>query len=33
MKLRQDNNARISVDVWQKATQFCKGIILQLKNK
>ena len=23
----------IQVDVWQKPTQFCKAIILQLKNK
>ena len=23
----------IHVDVWQKPTQFCKAIILQLKNK
>ena len=23
----------IHVDVWQKSTQFCKAIILQLKNK
>ena len=23
----------IHVDVWQKPTQFCKSIILQLKNK
>ena len=23
----------INVDVWQKPTQFCKAIILQLKNK
>ena len=24
---------QIHVDVWQKPTQFCKAIILQLKNK
>ena len=23
----------IHVDIWQKPTQFCKAIILQLKNK
>ena len=23
----------IHVDIWQKATKFCKAIILQLKNK
>ena len=23
----------IHVDIWQKSTQFCKAIILQLKNK
>jgi len=23
----------IHVDVWQKATKFCKAVILQLKNK
>ena len=25
--------SRVHVDVWQKPTQFCKAIILQLKNK